>query len=78
VAGQNYKKVTRSAPHCRCVMGKFSNFQIFAADSKMFENFPTDSNFFEKISSQFKKIDGKLTHGAPFSVPVAHLVVRYG
>jgi hypothetical protein len=78
VAGQNCKKVTHSAPHCLCATGKFSNFEIFAADSKMFENFPADSIFFEKLSRRFKKFDGKLTHSAPFSVPVAHLVVCYG
>jgi hypothetical protein len=44
----------------------------------MFENFPTISKKIVKISRQFKKFDGKLTHGAPFSVPVAHWVVRYG
>jgi hypothetical protein len=31
-------------------MGKFSNFENFAADLKMFENFPADSKFFEKKS----------------------------
>jgi hypothetical protein len=44
----------------------------------MFENFPAILKFFVKISHQFKKFDGKLTHGAPFSVPVVHWVVRYG
>jgi hypothetical protein len=44
----------------------------------MFENFPTILKFFVKISRQFEIFYGKLTHGAPFSVPVAHWVVRYG
>jgi hypothetical protein len=35
---------------------------------KMFENFPAHSNF----------LDGKPTHGTPFSIPIAHWVVRYG
>jgi hypothetical protein len=37
-------------------MGKFSNFQNFAANSKMFENFPAN----------FKKNVRKLTHSAPY------------
>jgi hypothetical protein len=48
MAGQNFKKVTRSATHGPCATGKFSNFENFAADSKMFENFPANSIFFEK------------------------------
>jgi hypothetical protein len=33
---------------------------------------------FEFFCRRFKLFDGKVIHGAPFSVPVAHLVVRYG
>jgi hypothetical protein len=49
-------------------MGKFSNFVNFAVDSKMFGNFPADSK---------KKFPPKLIHGAQFSLPVAHWMVRY-
>jgi hypothetical protein len=77
VAGQNFKKVTRSAPHGPCATGNFSNFENFAADSKMFE-FSANSKKFNKIPRRFEIFDGKLTHSAPFSVPVAHWVVRYG
>jgi hypothetical protein len=45
VAGEKKLKLTRSAPYSPCVTDKFSNFENFAADSKMFENFPAYSNF---------------------------------
>jgi hypothetical protein len=47
-----FLKLTRSAPYSPCATGKFSNFENFAADSKMFENFPAYSNFifFKKFS----------------------------
>jgi hypothetical protein len=38
-------KFARSAPYSPCATGKFSNFENFTADSKMFENFPAYSNF---------------------------------
>jgi hypothetical protein len=37
-------------------MGKFSNFEKFATDSKMFENFLADLNIFKKIRADSKKI----------------------
>jgi hypothetical protein len=62
------KNNSRSTPHGPCAMGKFSNFVNFAVDSKMFGNFPADSK---------KKFPPKLIHGAQFSLPVAHWMVRY-
>jgi hypothetical protein len=61
MTGQNFKKVTRSAPHGPCATGKFSNFENFAADSKMFENFAADLNFFEKIPANSKNWMGNLS-----------------
>jgi hypothetical protein len=45
--------------------GKFSNFENFPADSKMFENFPAYS-FFKKSSRRFKKYGMKLSQSAPY------------
>jgi hypothetical protein len=46
VAGENLKKITCSAWAMWCATVKFEKF---AADSKMFENFPIYSNFLKKI-----------------------------
>jgi hypothetical protein len=40
--------------------GKFSNFENFAADSKMFENFPAYSIFLKKIPADSKNLTGNL------------------
>jgi hypothetical protein len=52
---KNFWKPTRSAWGW-CATDKFSNFQNFAANSKMFENFPAN----------FKKFGRKLTHSTPY------------
>jgi hypothetical protein len=49
-----------------CATGKFSIFENFATDSKMFENFIAYLNFFFKKSHRFKKFGTKLTHSAPY------------
>jgi hypothetical protein len=51
-----------------CATGKYSNFENFAADSKMFENFLADS----------KKLAGNLPVAHHICIPVAHWAVRYG
>jgi hypothetical protein len=45
-------RLTRSAPYSPCATGKFSNFENFAADSKIFENFPAYSDFLKKIPAE--------------------------
>jgi hypothetical protein len=44
-------KLTRSAPYSPCATAKFSNFENFAADSKMFKKILPYSNFFKKNSA---------------------------
>jgi hypothetical protein len=78
VAGKNFKKLTRSAWAMWCATGKFSNFENFAADSKMFENFPAYLNFFLKNPADFKNLAGILPIAHHLYIPVAHWVVRYG
>jgi hypothetical protein len=51
-----------------CATGKFSNFQNFAADSKMFKFFAANS----------KKLAGNLPVAHHICIPVAHWAVRYG
>jgi hypothetical protein len=68
VAGEFFWKLTRSAWGMWCATGKFSNFENFAADSKMFE----------KISADSKKLAGNLPVAHHICIPVAHSTVLYG
>jgi hypothetical protein len=49
------KKLTRGAWAMWCAMGKFSNFEFFSTNSKMFEKFPAYSKKM-KIFSPIQKI----------------------
>jgi hypothetical protein len=51
-----------------CATGKFSNLEIFVADSKIFENFPADSKY----------LAGNLPIAHHICIPVAHWAMRYG
>jgi hypothetical protein len=53
---------------CGALRINFSNFQNFAADSKMFENFAADS----------KNLAGNLPVAHHICILVAHWAVRYG
>jgi hypothetical protein len=78
MAGQNFKRLTRSPWAMWCTMGKFSNFENFVANSKIFENFATYSIFLKKFPANSKILMGNLSIVHHFCVPVAHWVVRYG
>jgi hypothetical protein len=53
-----------------CATGKFSNFENFAADLKMFENFLAYSIFFKKNSTDSKTLAENL--------PIAHHIYMTG
>jgi hypothetical protein len=61
-----------------CATGKFSNFENFAADSKMFENFPAYLIFLKKVPADSKKLAGNLPITHNICRPVVHWAVRYG
>jgi hypothetical protein len=61
-----------------CATGKFSNFENFAVDSKMFKKFLAYSNFFKKIPTDSKNLAGNLPIAHHICIPVAHQAVRYG
>jgi hypothetical protein len=58
-----------------CATG--TNFKIFAADSKMFENFPTYSIFLKKIPADSKILAENLPIAHHICIPVVHWAVRY-
>jgi hypothetical protein len=55
-----------------CATGKFSNFENFPADSKMFENFLAYSVFLKKVRADSKNMAGNLPIAHHICIPVAH------